>query len=246
VIRQPRSQTSMPLADELTAVFASMSGLLLSEETVASALGLIGSLALDTVPGAVGAGATLVDARGRKRSSGATDERVEKADDLQYRLNEGPCLAATAARQLIRLDDIERDRRWPRWATGAAQLGLRAAMSAPLVAGTEALGALKVYAEQPGTFDGRSEQLLTMFAAQAAILVANMQSYENAHRLSDGLRTAIRSRDVVSMAKGVLMGREVVDEDTAFGLLVARADQSGTTLSEAARAVVDSAVRLRR
>src|SRR4051812_13385811 len=185
-----------------------MSGLLLSEETVATALGLIGSLAVDTVPGAVGAGVTLVDARGRRRTSGATDQRVEQADRLQYELDQGPCLAAAAARQVIRLDDIEGDRRWPRWSAAVAPLGLRAALSAPLVAGDEGLGAIKVYADAPGTFGPRAEHLLTMFATQAAILVANVQSFERAHRVSDDLRTTVRGRDVVSMAKGMLMARD--------------------------------------
>src|SRR3954454_13702269 len=83
VTRNSRRLPALPLADELSMVFARMSRLLLSEETVATALGLIGSLALDTVPGAVGAGATLVDSRGRRRTSGATDMRVEHADRLQ-------------------------------------------------------------------------------------------------------------------------------------------------------------------
>jgi GAF domain-containing protein len=223
-----------------------MSGVLLSQETVTTALGLIASLALDTVPGSVGAGVTLVDVRGKKATAGATDPRVEQADRLQYELDQGPCLAAVAARQVIRLDDIETDPRWPRWSQAVAPLGLRAALSAPLVAGTDALGAMKVYADAPGAFGGRSEHLLTMFSAQAAILVANMQSYERAQRVSQSLREAVRDRDLVSMARGVLMGREGVDEDTAFGLLVARAQQSGTPLPRTARAVVDSAVRRRR
>jgi GAF domain-containing protein len=241
-----RPLPTLPLADELSAVFARMSGLMLSEATVSSALALICSLALDTIAGAVGAGVTLVDQGGRRRTSGATDRRVEQADALQYALDEGPCLAAAAARQVVRLDDVEHDPRWPRWSRAAARLGLRAALSAPMVAGHEGLGALKVYADVPGRFDAHSEQLLRTFSAQAAILVANVQSYERAQRVSDELREAVHSRDVVFMAKGVLMGRENVDEDTAFARLVARAEQAQTTLSDAARGVVDSAVRRRR
>jgi GAF domain-containing protein len=235
----------LPLADELSAVFARMSGLLLSEETVATALGLVSSLALDTVPGAVGAGVSVIDERGR-RSSGSTDPRVERADALQYELDEGPCLAATAARQLVRVDDLATDRRWPRWSAAAADLGLRAAMSAPMVAGDTALGALKVYAERPGAFDGHSERLLTLFSAQAAILVANVQTHERARRLSEGLRRAIGTRDTVSMAKGVLMARHGVTEEVAFGMMLARSGEESGSLSEVARTVVGSAVRRRR
>jgi GAF domain-containing protein len=235
----------LPLADELSAISARVSGLLLSEETVATALGLVSSMALDTVPRAVGAGVSIIDERGR-RSSGSTDARVERADALQYELDQGPCLAAAAGRQLVRVDDLTTDRRWPRWAAAAAPLGLLAAMSAPLVAGDTALGALKVYAAQPGSFDAHSERLLTLAAAQAAILVANAQTRERAQRQSGELRAAVRSRDLVSTAKGVVMARHGVPEDVAFTMLVSRSYEEGGTLADVARAVVDSAVRRRR
>jgi GAF domain-containing protein len=230
------------LADELSGVFARMSGLLLSEATVERSLSLLSALAQETVPGAVGAGVSLID-EGRRRSSGSTDDRVRDADDLQYTLDEGPCLTAAATRELIRIDDLAEDPRWPRWAARVAALGLRAAMSAPLVAGDGSLGAIKVYAEQPRTFDARSEQVLTMFSAQATILVANMQTAERARRLSEGMRAAIQGRDVVSMAKGVLMGRHAVDEDTAFGMLLGQSKHDGSTLTEAAERTVASVVR---
>jgi GAF domain-containing protein len=246
VNRDAHDGQHLPLADELAVVFARMSGLLLSRETVETSLGVVSSLALDTIPGAVGAGVTLVDSHGRKRSSGSTDARVEEADDLQYRLGEGPCLAAAAARQLIRVDDVAADDRWPRWSRAVAPLGLRAAMSAPLVAGEESLGALKVYAEDAGPFDHHGERLISRFSAQAAVLVANVQSYERSQRLSEELRRTVDSRDLISMAKGMLMAREAVDQQTAFDLLVSRAAQSGSTLHEAARSIVDTAVRRRR
>src|SRR3954453_22114585 len=129
-----------------------MSGLLLSHETVTTALGLVTSLSLETLPGSSGAGVSIMDEQGR-RTSGATDPRVERADALQYDLDEGPCLAATALRQVVRVDDAAEERRWPRWGGAAATLGLRSSLSAPMVAGDRALGAVKLYAEQPGPFD---------------------------------------------------------------------------------------------
>jgi GAF domain-containing protein len=235
----------LPLADELAAVSARMSGLLLTRETVRTALGLVTSLAVETVPGSSGAGITLVDERGR-RTSAATDEHVQRADALQYEQDEGPCLAAIALRQVVRVDDLQSEPRWPRWARSAVPLGLRAALSSPLVAGDRALGALKLYAHEPGVFDARAEQLLQMFSAQAAILVANVQAFDRAQQLSEGLRRTVRDRDAVSLAKGVLMARHGVDEETAFGMLLARAGQDAVPLAETARAVAASAVRRRR
>jgi GAF domain-containing protein len=241
----PQPRPDLPLTDELAAVFARMSGLLLSEETAESALGVLSALARETVPGSSGAGVSIIDARGR-RSSGSTDERVRKADSLQYEIDEGPCLFATANRELVMIDDLRKDTRWPRWAAAVLPLGLRGAMSAPLIAGNSSLGAIKVYADSPGVFARHSEQLLTLFSAQAAVLVANVQSYAGAKRLSGTMRAAFHDRDVVNTAKGILMGRNSVDEDTAFGILLARCEQEGSTVAEAAQAIVDSVVRRRR
>jgi AmiR/NasT family two-component response regulator len=85
-----------------------------------------------------------------------------------------------------------------------------------------------------------------MFAAQAAIFVANVQSFERANRVSEELRRTVRNRDLVSIAKGMLMARDGVDEDTALALLVARSQEDGVPLLDAARTLIDSAVRRRR
>ncbi|MDQ1663522.1 MAG: hypothetical protein QOJ68_3502 [Blastococcus sp.] len=241
----PPSGATTPLTDELAAVFARMTGLLLSAETVAAALHLLSSLAKETVPGSSGAGVSLIDDH-RRSSSGATDERVLRADDLQYELDEGPCLTAAADRHLIRVDDLTTDRRWPRWADAAAELGLRAVMSAPMVVADSSLGAIKVYAEEPGTFDARSEHLLTLFSAQAALLVANVRTHEEAQRLSQGMRQAIHARDVINVAKGVLMERHSVNEEAAFGILLARSTPEGSTLAQTAGSIVESVVHRRR
>lgn len=244
-MRSRPNGSDLPLSEELATVSARMSGFLLSEETVDSALALISSLARETIPRSSGAGVSVIDEQ-RRRSSGSTDDRVRAADSLQYELDEGPCLAAAAEHGLVRIDDLADDRRWPRWSESVLPLGLRSAMSAALVAGNRSLGAIKVYADQPQAFDQRSEQLLTLFAAQAAMLVAHVQRYEQVTRLSDGLRQAIHSRDVISMAKGVLMGRHGIDEDSAFGMLLARAERDGATLADAATSIVDAVVRRRR
>jgi GAF domain-containing protein len=233
----------LPLDEELSAVYGRMSGLLLSEETVATAVGLVTASATDAIPGAVGAGVTLVDERGGKATSGASDPVVEKADSAQYELDEGPCLTAWAQRALVRIDEIGSDGRWPRWSRAVEPLGLRAAVSAPLVAGDRSLGAVKVYAQLPRAFDRHAEHLLVLFAAQAAILLANVQSVDSARWLSDGLKDALRSRDLIATAKGILMARDGIAEEAAFAVLVAGAQREHQTLRDAAHCLVRSTVR---
>ncbi|SER72365.1 GAF domain-containing protein [Lentzea xinjiangensis] len=233
----------LPLADELAAVSARMSGLLLSRETVGTALSLVTSLAGEALPGTAGAGVTLLDEQGRRATAAATDPIVDHLDGLQYELGEGPCLHAWERRHVVRIDDVAGDERWPRWIAAARKSEMRSALSAPMVAGGDALGAIKVYGRRPGVFGEREEYLLTMFAAQSAILVANMRSFENARRLSEALTDALRGRDVINMAKGIVMAREHVDEGTAFAVLARRSHEENKKLRDLAGALVRSTVR---
>src|SRR3954468_17217299 len=102
VSQDPPPGVQLPLTEELAAVFARMSGLLLSQETVDTVLGLITSLAAETVPGSGGPGVPPGDEGGHRTAGAATDPLVERADALQYELDEGPCLAAAAVRQVVR------------------------------------------------------------------------------------------------------------------------------------------------
>ncbi len=241
-----RVNPELPLSDEVAGVFARMSGLLLSEETVGSVLRLVTKLTQETFPDTVGAGLSVFGSDGARITAAATDELVEQADRIQYEIHSGPCLVAWADRTVVRVDDFAGDTRWPEWTRRALELGLRTSLSAPLVAGDTALGAMKVYGTSPGVYGPREESLLGMFAIQAAVLVANTKSYTDAHRVSTRLQTSLRGRDVLNIAKGILMARGHVDEQTAFLQLAKTAQRRQRPVLEAAEELVRTTVRPRR
>jgi transcriptional regulator with GAF, ATPase, and Fis domain len=242
----PRRVPARSLDQELTGVYARMSGLLLAEETVETVLRLLTGLALDMVPAACGAGVSLIGSDGHRITSAATSRVVEEADALQYELGEGPCLAAWTSRSVQRIHDTTTEQRWPRWAGAVHELELRAVLSAPLVAGDACPGAIKVYGRFVGTFNDEDARRLSQLAAPAAALVANMKSHQDARRLSDGLKDALRGRELISIAKGMLMSDRGVDEAGAFTLLVSIADRERKTTVEVARDIVMSAAQRRR
>lgn len=232
--------SEMPLAEELGRVYAQMAGLLLSEETVQTALDLVTSLALETIPGAGGAGVTLMDGDGHKTSAGATSALVARADDLQYQLDEGPCLTACRTQQVVRIDDLEHDDRWPQWREAALPLGLYSTLSAPLVSQGRALGAVKVYGQQPSAFSAHNELLLGRFGDQAAILLANVATLDRADRLSEQLQEALRARNAIALANGILMERHSLTEEQAFLRLVEQARAGQHELVDQAADVIRS------
>ncbi|MGY1945981.1 GAF and ANTAR domain-containing protein [Nocardia asiatica] len=237
------SLSDLAATQHIAAAFARMSGLFLSAETVTTALQLITALSVEMVPRTAGAGITLLDREGERVTAAATDRVVEAADSLQYELETGPCLDAWANRTVVRVDDFAVDDRWPLWSRRAAQLGLRSSVSAPLVAGTQALGAIKVYAAEPNSYGAREDHLLTMFSAQAAMLLSNMRAAEDAERVSAQIADQLRTREAVTLAKGIVMARDGVDERTAFLTLAHSASDQRTTLRRVAERLTQSTVR---
>ena len=227
----------LPL-DELSTTIARIKGLLLTEEKVDRAVQLLAKAIKDAVPGTVGAGVSLMDSRGRRTSSGSTDRVVEQADALQYELGEGPCLTAWAAEETILIDDVRTDPRWPEWSAAIISLPVRSVVSAPLVAGKECIGALKVYAALPSSYDEGTARLLELFAAPAATLLSNIQSTEAPHRITEGLQASLYSRDLVNRACGMLMERHGLGHEQALRTLMRQARAANTTLRQASEDLV--------
>src|SRR3954466_10357400 len=237
---QPDNATA-GLPAELSSALAQMAGMVLSRETLDTAVALVTTLAEATLAGTTGAGVTIADEHG-KRSRAASNGLVEQADALQYELDEGRCLTAWRTRQLVRIDDTATDARWATWNSAASGLGVRAVLSVPLLVDEESIGAIKVYSDQPANYGERDELVMSLFSEQAAILLANTQSLQQARRLSRQLTDALRGRDAIVRATGVLLARGAADEDAAFNALSDAARRLGQTVHEVARELLAAVI----
>lgn len=187
-----------------------------------------------------GAGVTLVDASGRKRTAAASDPLVEAADNVQYILEEGPCLQAWATGKPVLVENVRTESRWPEWLEAAAELGLGSVVSAPLLPGGSVLGAVKVYARETGAFDPSSVALMELFAAQASIFIINVQARESAQALSEMLQDALAGREVIAAARGVLMARYGIDEASAMQQLLTESRRNRKPLREISAELLSS------
>jgi GAF domain-containing protein len=224
-------EQNLPL-DELSTVIGRIKGLLLTEEKVDRAVQLLARAIKDAIPGTIGAGVSLLDSRGRRTSAGFTDPIVERADALQYELGQGPCLTAWAAEETLLVDDVQMDPRWPDWSAAVSSMPIRSVISSPLIAGTECIGALKVYAALPSVYGEATGRLLELFAAPAATLLSHIQTSEAPHRISESLQSALHSRDTVNRACGILMERSGLNHGSALEALMRQARDTGSTLTQ--------------
>ncbi len=181
---------------------------------VETTLEAITAAAVDAVPGAEDAGISFVVDHSRIEARAPTSDRTTALDTLQDQLGEGPCYSALRQHETVDAPDVASERRWPRFAAVAGERGVGSMLTLRLhlAAGTT-LGALNLYAGTPHAFDGDSEAIARIFAVHAALALAAAEREEH-------LETALRSRDLIGQAKGILMERYKITPDQAFALLV--------------------------
>ncbi len=224
---------------ELSAVFAHLHGMLLSVDDATTAVHQLARAAHQMIPGAAGAGVSLLDEHGTRVSTASTGEAVEAADALQYELGQGPCLSAWATQEPQRVKDTTTETRWAAWESAAAEAGIRSVLSTPLVYRGHALGALKVYATTPAAFGATEERLLGLFADAAATLLGAAQTTDAPVRLSASLKGALATRETVGLATGVLMARDHLDPEAARSLLLGQARAQGRRVVEVAAEILN-------
>jgi GAF domain-containing protein len=198
---------------------------------VESTLDAITAAAVETVPGAEDAGISLVVTRGRIEARAGTSERPAALDKLQDQLGQGPCLRAVREQEVVRIPDMAAERRWPRFAAAAAERGVANMLSLRLfVTAEDKLGALNLYASTPHTFDEDAEAVARIFAVHAAIALAAAERERH-------LEAALRNRDRISQAKGILMERFKLTPDQAFVLLTRASQRTQRKIADIAEEI---------
>ena len=215
-------------------VFAETARSMANEAGVHRTLERICQLAVATIPGCQYASVTLVAGR-RVTAEGATDELAVAVDRIQYEAGEGPCLNAIDTHEVFQSNDLRTEERWPAFAQrAAAETGVRSMLCFRLFKRENTMGALNLFSKSTGAFEGDEEahEYGAVFAAHAAVALAGAQDRAN---LDDALKT----REVIGQAMGLLAGREGVSMDQASAMLRNGSQRLNIKLRDVAQQIVD-------
>jgi GAF domain-containing protein len=172
-----------------------------------------------------------------------TDPIASKADAVQYEHNEGPCVEATVEPGLgyAASSDLRVDARWTRFGPAAADLGLNSVFATGMFPrdARPRMGALNYYSRTPGGLDGADKDIALVFATHAAVALQGAQAVEVAELRSTQLAEAVRSRDVIGQAKGILMERRGLTADEAFDTLRRTSQDLNVKLRDLAQTLAD-------
>lgn len=222
----------MPQPRRLSALFADLADELTSDHDPPLTFQRVVDRGLATIPGADHVGLHLRRRRQRAESAASTDQVAADADSLQEVLQEGPCVDAAFEDENFVVHDLTTDARWPEWASRVADLGLRSSLSIRLTSHDQTIGALNVYSDRVGAFDG-DQDIALIFASHAA------QAMTRA-RLVDGLRNALESRHTIGLAQGVLAVRYDITYERAFQVLHRYSNDHNLKLRDLAERVIES------
>lgn len=161
-----------------------------------------------------------------------TDPAAARIDELQFSLDEGPCLTVLVDHEIARIVDTQRDDRWPAWSDAARDEGVRSSLSVRLATSTPLFACLNMYSRDTDGFDDDDVDLAAVYARLASVAIGNAREIT-------GLRSALQNRLVIGAAQGILMERYGLSLDRSFEVLRRHSNESNIKLRDVAQGVVD-------
>jgi GAF domain-containing protein len=227
-----------PARDDVTASVAELQNLLLATGSMEDFLAEVAGLAARAVARDLSCGITLQE-NGRPLTVATSDARAAQVDEVQYEVDQGPCLHSMRHGHRVSIEDTIAGQRWGGFSVRAAANGIRSCLSLPLNA-DGIIGALNLYAPVPQAF-GEAEILRAeTFAASASGALAVAARQASAAVLTDQLRAALASRSVIDQALGIIMAQERCSSSRAFAILRAASQNRNVKLRDIAREIVTS------
>jgi len=210
---------------------------LVGDDDLTTMLTKITIIATEAVPGCDLASITTLR-RGETITTVFTDKTALVLDETQYRIGDGPCLAAMRHRGVEHVETAS-DGRWPAFTEAARRVGVLATLSVPLAHDDAVLGGLNLYSTSTPGYEGAAREVASLFADQLGLAAANATAYAEAYELSQQLQEAMLSRAVIEQAKGILMASQGCGPDEAFEILVQASQHQNRKLRAIATELVE-------
>lgn len=202
--------------------------------TVDATLDRIVHTARRSLPGIDHVGVSVSRRDGGIETRAATGDLVLALDELQYRLNEGPCLYALRAATVVRVEDAARETRWPQYMPEAVKRGVRSQLVLQLGLDGQTLGGLNMYSTSVDRLDDELLHTAELFAVHAALAMGRARTEEQ-------LRSGLSTRTGIGQALGLLMERYSIDSDAAFAFLSRASSVNNIKLRDVAAEIVSDA-----
>ena len=228
LVEEPRYEMSTSDSTSLAESFSHMARLRFSAQDRAGALDLLLRLAVQVIPSADSASVTVLSSA-RYRTLRAHDDQALSLDAAQYRSNVGPCVDAVEDNRQIRTSDYSS---WPGFGRRARAVEIESVLSTPVAVSDSVRACLNVYSYS--LFSAEAAAVGTVLAEHMGPVIENILDYEKANNLNIELAQALKSRELVALAKGIVMEREQCSESDALRIIIAMSQGTNRKLLDIA------------
>lgn len=203
--------------------------------TVAGTLERVVQLAAATVGGCDSAGILVLEGD-HLAVAAASSTLARRLDEAQIATNEGPCIDAALGGTTTYVADLADDDRWPAFAPTAVHAGVRSVLAYSLAGRRPS--ALNLYAELPAAFGAFDRAQGQLYATLARLAVDSATERAAGESVAANLTEALRTRELIGQAQGILMERERITADQAFDVLRRASQHLNVKLREVAETLV--------
>ncbi|WP_328291388.1 GAF and ANTAR domain-containing protein [Kineococcus sp. NBC_00420] len=140
-------------------------------------------------------------------------------DEVQYKLDQGPCLQALSTGEVVSIDDVATEERFGSYTSHALAHGVLSSLSVPLLVAGASVGALNSYSRETHAFGDTVRAELITLAAQAQVSLALTLRAAQQSSIVDQLHTAMQTRSTIDQALGIVMTRQRCTATEAFAVL---------------------------
>jgi ANTAR domain len=134
------------------------------------------------------------------------------------------------------VDDLFEEDRWKRFTPPARELGLRSVLAYPLSTGRPS--ALNLYSMLPRAFSPVDRAQGHLFSTLARLSLDSAYQRAAGDTRAENLTEALRTRELIGQAQGILMERERLTADQAFGVLRTASQRMNVKLRSVAEDLV--------
>lgn len=217
---------------------SSLAELQLSGTTLDAIVHQIGEMGVATLTGWHACAASVIEGD-KVATFGASDGKLNPVDQHQYDTMKGPCVDALAG-EIQYYDGTNERPRWRQFAEAAADAGIYSVVSFPMKLGGDTFGALNFYSREREALRKGQREEGQLFAAQAAVAVANAKAYTDKATQVQQLQDALKTRTIIGQATGLLMAQEGLTSEEAFHRLVQVSQKSNVKLRDIAQGYVEA------
>ncbi len=219
----------------------SLHTLLATNHDIADFINELAALAAAQVVGKADALCGILLSRDKRTTVvGHSNQQAKEMDEIQAGFDEGPCLEAQRTHTVVRVTDVQHERRWPNYMATARESGLRSIMAIPLSLEDKATAAMNFYTSEVDAFGEDDVVQARQFAKLTSLAVTVALRLAISAEAADDRRKAMESRTAIDIAVGIIMGQQQCDQDEAFRILAEVSSQRNVKVRDLARDLVAS------